>query len=71
MENLAQALKKIFLNLLESMKGHKNSSTDAEKGKKAAKSESVEKFNVQERAVKVVKGPKRPTPPKGPPAQTA
>ncbi|KAJ4847943.1 hypothetical protein Tsubulata_018537 [Turnera subulata] len=70
MEKFVKDLKQRYLNLIESIKGRRDSA-----GKEdgvATKEEPVEEFSVEERATVVTaRGPKRPTPPKGPPPQTA
>ncbi|OAY35929.1 hypothetical protein MANES_12G142300v8 [Manihot esculenta] len=69
MEKFAQDMKDLFLSILEAIKGSKLSSAGNE-DEEEAESESMEEVIVEERALKDVKGPTRPTPPKGPPPQT-
>ncbi|KAF2284192.1 hypothetical protein GH714_019864 [Hevea brasiliensis] len=70
MEKFAEDLNNRFLSMPEAIKGSKSSSAGNEDGEEA-KSESMEKVSVEEKAINDARGPTRPTPPKGPPPQTA
>ncbi|CAK7337928.1 unnamed protein product [Dovyalis caffra] len=69
MEKLAQDLKKGFLDLFEAIRGSRTS--QGNENVEEAKSESVEEVTVQERGIKVARGPTRPGVPKGQPPKNA
>ncbi|KAG6657455.1 hypothetical protein I3843_04G084800 [Carya illinoinensis] len=71
MGKFTQDLKKGFLHMVESIKACKTGRGHEEEGEEP-KLESAEKLRVRDRAIhiKVARGPKRPSLPKGPPPQT-